>query len=72
MTEIEVAQEAIDAMYEFWKLHPEKGAVQWLEDTMGHVLIFTRGEYRDKIMAAIDRHTPIEFYAYPEVKDEKD
>jgi hypothetical protein len=47
------AQKAIAAMHEFWKLAPDGGAVQWIEDTDGRLLVFTRGEYRNAIRTAI-------------------
>jgi hypothetical protein len=47
------AQKAIDAMHDFWKLAPCGGAVQWIEDTDGRLIVFTRGEYRDAIRNAI-------------------
>lgn len=43
------AQKVIDAMEEFFCLQPTAGAVQWIEDSLGRVIVFTRGEYRDKI-----------------------
>ena len=52
----EAAQAVLNAMHEFWKLQPMRGAVQWIEDADGRVVIFTRGEYRDHIMAAIDEN----------------
>jgi hypothetical protein len=56
--EYEAAVEAIDAMHRFWALRPQRGAVQWLEDDQGRVLIFTRGEYRDEIMHRIYELAP--------------
>jgi hypothetical protein len=55
----EAAQKAIDAMHEFWKVAPQKNAVQWLEDSQGRILIFTRGEYRDDIMRVIAGKGPL-------------
>jgi hypothetical protein len=54
------AVKALDAMHEFWKLCPHKGAVQWIEDTDGRLLVFTRGEYRGAIRDAIGGATPEE------------
>lgn len=52
------AQKLLDAAYEFWKACQEEGqygAVQWLEGSKGELLIFTRGEYRSRLMSNIDR-----------------
>ena len=50
-------QELLDAAYRFWDAcHQEGqyGAVQWLTGTNGELVIFTRGEYRDRLMSNID------------------
>lgn len=49
-----LAQKIIDLMYEYFELNPFNGAVQWIEDARGHVVIFTRGEYRHVLMNNID------------------
>lgn len=49
-------QKLLDAAHEFWRAcHAEgqSGAVQWLTGTLGEVVIFTRGEYRDQLMTNI-------------------
>lgn len=46
----------LEAAYEFWDAcHQEGqyGAVQWLEGTLGELVIFTRGEYRSQLMQNI-------------------
>lgn len=48
------AQNAIDAMHELFKVQPMRGAVQWIKDTDGRVIIFTRGEYVSTLMRNID------------------
>ena len=53
---VQAAQKAIDAMYEYFRVSKGNCAVQWLEDNDGRVLIFTRGEYRDSIMNAINEN----------------
>ena len=43
----------LDAAYEFWKIHRSLAgprAVVWLEDTSGHMIVFTRGEYRAQLL----------------------
>ena len=47
------AVRVLRAMHDYWKLDPGRCAVRWIEDTDGRVVIFTTGEYRDRIMAAI-------------------
>lgn len=47
------AQKVINDMHEFWKLQPMRGAVQWIEDTDGRLVVFTRGEYKQAIKDAI-------------------
>jgi hypothetical protein len=52
----EKGQALLNAAYEFWKAHQKLSgprAVVWLEDTSGHLVIFTRGEYRSAIMREI-------------------
>lgn len=54
----EKAQALLDAAYEFWTACNEagqRGAVQWLEGTLGELIIFTRGEYRRQILDNIYR-----------------
>jgi hypothetical protein len=51
-------QKLLDAAHEFFNACREErqyGAVQWLRGTGGELVIFTRGEYRDTLMANIDR-----------------
>ena len=49
-------QKLLDAAHEFWNACQEEGqygAVQWLTGTLGEVVIFTRGEYREQLMLNI-------------------
>ena len=51
------AQALLDAAQAFWEAcHKEGqwGAVQWLEGAGGELLIYTRGEYRERLMANIE------------------
>ena len=51
-----VAQKLLDAAWEFWEsciAEGQEGAVQWLAGTYGELVIFTRGEYREQLMANI-------------------
>lgn len=44
------------AAQEFWNACQDEGqygAVQWLEDSDGKLIIYTRGEYRPQLMWAI-------------------
>lgn len=50
------AQKLLDAAHKFWSACHEEGqhgAVQWLTGTLGELVIFTRGEYRQQLMANI-------------------
>ena len=58
----EAAQKAIDAMHEFYHVAPSRGAVVWLEDSDGRVLVFTRGEHRDKLMASLEHPRKTVFF----------
>lgn len=51
------AQKLLDAAHEFWSACYEEGqygAVQWLTGTDGELVIFTRGEYRERLLSNID------------------
>lgn len=57
------ATKALEAMHAFHKLQPTSGAVQWIEDSEGKVIVFTRGEYRDVMMDAINEgHVRTEYF----------
>jgi hypothetical protein len=63
------ARALITAGQAFWdakRLAGEGAGVVWLQDTTGRVLVFTRGEYRDAMMAAVERHTPVRYFDVPE------
>jgi hypothetical protein len=45
-------------MHEYFKVANLRTGTIWLQDDMGQVLIFTRGEQRDIIMDAIDKKEP--------------
>ena len=49
------AQELIEAAHAYWKLyqrHIGKTAVVWIDDTSGHFVLFTRGEYKYGLLAS--------------------
>lgn len=53
---IAAAQKLLDVAQEFWNACHEEGqygAVQWLQDEGGRLLIYTRGEYRDRLLSNI-------------------
>ena len=57
------AEKALQAMHDFWKLQPCRGAVQWIEDSDGHLIVFSRGEYRHALRDAIGEGlVPDEFF----------
>lgn len=50
------AQKLLDAAHDFWGACYQEGqfgAVQWLTGTTGELVIFTRGEYREQLIANI-------------------
>lgn len=47
------AKKALNAMHDFFKLSPMCGAVQWIQDSDGRVIIFTRGEYRSDLLSVV-------------------
>lgn len=56
----------LTAALEFWescKRAKQYGAVRWLEGTNGELLIFTRGEYRDRLIANIEAQQPTHYFA---------
>ncbi|MEA1878626.1 MAG: hypothetical protein U9N86_17425 [Bacteroidota bacterium] len=55
---ISTAQKLLDTAQDFWDAcHEEgqQGAVQWLEGTGNELLIYTRSEYRETLMANINK-----------------
>ena len=49
----ELGQKLIEAAYDYWQEFQEvhsPRAVVWLEDTSGHFILFTRGEYKEQII----------------------
>lgn len=53
---VTACQTLLKACYEFFDAQNEElgskaGAVKWIEFTNGEVVIFTRGEYRDRLMS---------------------
>lgn len=54
----EKGQVLLDAAYAYWEAcvrFGQHGAVQWLDDTSGRTVIFTRGEYRTTLMSNVDQ-----------------
>ncbi len=59
-------------MYEYWKLDHFAGAVQWIEDTDGKLIVFTRGEYKELIRAAIgEQLSPEQFFQHSQLVSER-
>ena len=50
------AKALLDAAYAYWKVYQEHGcygnAVVWLTDEYDNTVIFTRGEYRQRLLHA--------------------
>lgn len=54
----EVGRALLDAAMEYYDAYRRAGlggAVVWLQDTDGRLVILTRGEYRDTLMRNIER-----------------
>ena len=50
------AKKFLDAGMEYWKICQKQGqggAVQWIEDADGRLIIFTRGEYRHQLLSQV-------------------
>jgi len=50
-------QKLLDAAQDFWDACHEEGqygAVEWLTGTRGELLIYTRGEYRERLLSNIE------------------
>ncbi len=69
----------LEAAYDFWKdchENGQTGAIRWLEDDKGHILIFTRGEYKSQLMEniwnQIDKDKTIRFSQRILVDDEEE
>lgn len=59
------AKELLAAAHAFWLEHQKLGgprAVVWLEDTSGHFIVFTRGEYKVQLLhniTPLSEETPL-------------
>lgn len=51
--EYEIAEQVIALMEEFRVLRNNSAAVHWIEDRVGNLIVFTRGEYKQQIRDAI-------------------
>lgn len=54
----ETGKALLRAAHKFWKAcdsEGQHGAVQWLIGTDGELIIFTRGEYRQRLMENIEK-----------------
>lgn len=48
----------LKAAYDYWEEYNKsigKSAVVWLQNDNGHFILFTRSEYRERIMREVDR-----------------
>lgn len=53
---LESGRKLLAAAHEFWRAcrnEGQPGAIQYLEDTDGALIVFTRGEYRNRLLANI-------------------
>ena len=52
----ELAEKLFDAAFEYWDhfhCNHGSGAVVWVEDTQGRMIVLTRGEYKQQVKDAI-------------------
>jgi hypothetical protein len=51
----EAAQKLIEAAHEFWEVAQgsHAGAVQWVEDDQGRMLVYTRSEYSQELKSLL-------------------
>jgi hypothetical protein len=57
---MEEAQKMLDAVHEYWSWRQRNnlhGAVCWVRDDSGRLVVFTRGEYAETIERAIREET---------------
>ena len=69
----EAAAKVIDAMHEYFNLDPHRGAVRWIEDDQGRLIVFTRNEYKDHIRRAIGENLmPEEVFETRQIGERED
>ena len=69
---VKAAQELLDAVHKYWKWRQSNGlhgAVCWIRDTSGRLLVFTRGEYASVIERLVEKQSGIRWEM--ESEDEK-
>jgi hypothetical protein len=69
----ECGQRFLEAGYAYWemmnKIKKLGGAVAWITNGDGHMVIFTRGEYSDTLLRNIDRLGPSFQFGAGDLKD---
>ena len=66
------AEKVLSAMHEYFEKMKKDGKAAgtiWLQDDIGNLLIFTRGEQRDQLLKNI---TPIQDTSFFEIEGEED
>ena len=69
----ETAEKLLETAMEFWIACNDEGqygAVQWLIGETGELIIYTRGEYKDRLMENIDK-LGTEIYHFEEQIDRR-
>lgn len=67
------AQKLLNAAHAFWEaswLSGSHGAVRWLEDDQGRLLIYSRGEYREQLLRNI-HGANLEIESFDLIENEK-
>lgn len=58
----ECGQKFLDAGFAYWEMMQKVkglgGAIAWIDNTDGHMVIFTRGEYSQQLVSNIERQGP--------------
>lgn len=65
----ELGQALLDAAEAYWKAYQKEwfrggGAIVWLDDSRGNTVIFTRGEYRHRLLLNIEFPGPEKHFAH--------
>jgi hypothetical protein len=69
----EIGGRLIDVAYEYWREAQKVGvggAVVWLQDGDGKMVLFTRGEYRSTLLSNIERLGPARMFGASDVDGE--
>jgi len=72
--EHKLAENLLEAAYAFWKERTKNGcgaAIQWVSNTDGRTVIFTRSEYNDTLMRNVDFISDTKYFDHIEGNDDE-